>query len=84
MFSLLEFLTTNPPSLACRVDIMMTNTHTHTEPKITSGQRSISVQTTRRTDQRQCHADNMSGHVAVPAYVHVCTYVQSYLDNIAL
>ena len=37
------------------------------EPKITSGQRSISVQTTRRSGQRQCHADNMSGHGTAPA-----------------
>ena len=39
------------------------------EPKITSCQRSISVQTTRRSRQRQCHADNMSGHGAAPANV---------------
>ena len=37
------------------------------EPKITSGQRSISVQTTRRSGQRQCHADNISEHGTVPA-----------------
>ena len=42
-------------------------TGTMSEPKITSGQCSISVQTTRRTGQRQCHADNMSGHGTAPA-----------------
>ena len=46
-----------------------TRTYTvlHAERKITSGQRSISVQTTRRSGQRQCHADNMSGHGVAPA-----------------
>ena len=38
-----------------------------TEPKTTSSQRLISVQTARRSGQRQCLADNMSGHGAAPA-----------------
>ena len=56
--------------------------HTLPGPKITTGQHSISMKTTRRSGQRQCRAASMSRHGASPANATLIMYiVQQNLDH---